>query len=105
MIRQISVRNFRCLKEVDLQCDSLVALVGPNGSGKSALLHALRFFFGEVDIDENDCWADDATQPVEVVLHLAVGEDDERLGPYRRDDGTIRVARRSTVTDSGRETS
>ena len=105
MIRQVSVRNFRCLKEVDLRCDNLVALVGPNGSGKSALLHALHFFFGEVDVDEEDCWADDATLPVEVALQLAVGEDDERLGPYQRVDGTIWVARRSTVTESGRETS
>lgn len=103
MIRQLSVRNFRCLRAVDLRCDGLVALVGPNGSGKSALLHAFRFFFDEVELDEEDCWADDATQPVEVALSVALN-DDERFGPYRRDDGTIWVARRSTATESGRET-
>lgn len=55
MIKTISIKNFRCLREFDIESSSLVALIGPNGSGKSAVLHALRFFFGEMTIDDADC--------------------------------------------------
>lgn len=102
MIRSISVRNFRCLREVDLECSNLVALIGPNGSGKSALLHALRFFFGDLALDEADSWGDDPALTMEVVLRLEVGQEDDDLAPFLDDTGTIWVARRSVPNDGGR---
>ena len=105
IIRQVSVRHFRCLKEVDLDCSGLVALIGPNGSGKSALLHALRFFFGDLALDEADSWGENPALTVEVALRVEVGHEDEDLAPFLDDAGTIWVARRSVPLDGGRRTS
>jgi predicted ATPase len=43
MITRLQVRNFKSLRDVDLELGSLNVLVGPNMSGKSNLLDALRF--------------------------------------------------------------
>lgn len=37
------VRNFRALREVDLDLDEVTCVVGANGSGKTTLLFALEF--------------------------------------------------------------
>ena len=42
MITRIAVRNFRSLRNVQLDLGSLTVLIGPNGSGKSNVLDALR---------------------------------------------------------------
>lgn len=102
MIRRVSVRNFRCLRQVELDCSNLTALIGPNGSGKSALLHALRFFFGDLAIDEADTWGDDPDLTVEVALVLEIGQDEDALSPFLN-DGTIWVARRSSSQDGNRQ--
>lgn len=44
MITRLQVRNFKSLREMDLELGSLNVLVGPNMSGKSNILDALRFF-------------------------------------------------------------
>lgn len=105
MIRRVSVRNFRCLREVDLDCSGLVALIGSNGSGKSALLHALRFFFGDLELDEADCWGEDPGLTVEVSVTIDVGHDDADLAPFLDEGGTIWVARRSVPLEGRRELS
>ncbi len=94
MIRRVSVRNFRCLRAVDLDCSGLVALIGTNGSGKSALLHALRFFFGDLALDDADTWGEDPDLTVEVALTAEIGNEDRALAPFL-DNGAIWVARRS----------
>ena len=44
MLRRIQARNYRCLRDLDIQLDrGLHVLVGPNGSGKSALLDVITF--------------------------------------------------------------
>lgn len=41
MISKVSIRNFKCLRDVQIDLERFAALVGPNGSGKSSILHAL----------------------------------------------------------------
>ncbi len=43
MISRLAIRNFRSLKDVELQPGRLTVLIGPNGSGKSNVIDALRF--------------------------------------------------------------
>lgn len=43
MIRRLQVKNYRCLRYVDLRLEAFHLLVGPNGSGKSTVLDALGF--------------------------------------------------------------
>ncbi|WP_130470396.1 AAA family ATPase [Candidatus Magnetaquicoccus inordinatus] len=43
MIKRIIIRNYRSIKEIDLELGQFHLLVGPNGSGKSTFLDALEF--------------------------------------------------------------
>ena len=40
-ISKIRIRNFKCIKKLDLELAPLTILVGPNGAGKSSILEAL----------------------------------------------------------------
>ena len=42
MITHLSVKNYRSLKDLELDLGPLVVLIGPNGSGKSNILDVLR---------------------------------------------------------------
>ena len=44
IIKLVSVKNFRSIRNETLHCDNLTVLVGGNGSGKSSFLHALDWF-------------------------------------------------------------
>jgi predicted ATPase len=41
VLRRVEIKNYRCLRDVDVQLAPLTVFVGPNASGKSALLEAL----------------------------------------------------------------
>ena len=41
-MRRIAVRNFRCLRDVEVELGKLNVLIGPNMSGKSSFIQALR---------------------------------------------------------------
>lgn len=42
MIEQVTIRNFRALKDVSVELRPLTVLVGPNDSGKSSFLQAIK---------------------------------------------------------------
>ena len=44
-LKTLRIRNFRCYKSIEIQVDSMHALVGSNNAGKSTVLHALDFLF------------------------------------------------------------
>lgn len=68
MLKRVRVRNYRCLKDVELLLGGLTILVGPNASGKSALLSALRTDFTRT-VHSNDVWSHDSS--------LAIGAEFE----------------------------
>src|SRR5437870_1147534 len=41
MINKVSIRNFKCLREVQIELERFSVFVGPNGSGKSSILQGL----------------------------------------------------------------
>ncbi len=43
MIRRIKIRDFKSIREVDLELDPVTVLVGRSGTGKSNLVQAIRF--------------------------------------------------------------
>lgn len=47
ILESVHVKNFRSIRDAELNCDSLTALVGANGSGKSTFLHAIQMFQGK----------------------------------------------------------
>ncbi len=44
MISKVSIRNFKCLRDVQIGLERFTVFVGPNGSGKSSILQGLDFF-------------------------------------------------------------
>ena len=46
-IIEVRVRNFRCLKAVDVFLDKLTVLIGRNNSGKTSFLDAMNFAIGD----------------------------------------------------------
>ena len=45
MINGARIRNFRCLKDVEIELKPLTIFIGPNGSGKSSILYAIYWFY------------------------------------------------------------
>jgi len=41
VIKRVTIGNFKCIKELDLELAPLTIFVGPNGSGKSSILEAI----------------------------------------------------------------
>lgn len=66
MIRTISVRNFKSLKDFRLDLNHNTALVGLNGAGKSTVLWELDFLSAsmrlgdaKVWLQRRDCWTEE----------------------------------------------
>lgn len=46
MIQKVSYRNFKVLRQVDIDLERFTVIVGPNASGKTSLLEGLHLMFG-----------------------------------------------------------
>lgn len=54
MIEKVHVKNFKGIRDLDLELKKLTVLMGPNNSGKSSVLHALAFLtqlLGDITFD------------------------------------------------------
>ncbi len=57
MLRKISIKNFRCLRDVSVPLSPLTVLIGPNDSGKSAFLAAIHQLIStEESFAPDDFW-------------------------------------------------
>jgi putative ATP-dependent endonuclease of OLD family len=85
-LRQVTVKNFRCLVDMTVPIDDNTVLIGENNSGKTAFLDALRIALprsiagrGGTPFDEYDyhmCNAGDSPQTCEgIILELWFRED------------------------------
>lgn len=95
-ISQISVKNFRSLKNETVDFEPYTCLVGANGSGKSAIIKALNlFFYGNTEgpdsgaiITAEDFHQRDTTNPirVEIVFDDLSDEAKDDLSHYVREN-------------------
>lgn len=44
-IKSVKIKNFRALRDTEIEFDSVTTFIGPNGVGKSTILRALDWFF------------------------------------------------------------
>lgn len=96
IVKELSVKNFRCLKEATLPCDPLTVLVGPNGAGKSSFLRALDLFFTPgANYTEDDLFARDPEDPIEVSVTFAdlSPDQEEQYAPYVQ-NGAVTVLKK-----------
>lgn len=63
------IRNFRSLRDVAVEFGAHTALIGGNGAGKSSILKAIeRFYSTARQLDADDFFGRDQSQPVEIEL-------------------------------------
>jgi predicted ATPase len=67
MLTRVQIKNFRCLRDVDVPLKPLTVLIGPNNTGKSSFLSAIRLLGeaterAQLQIQETDLWNFDFNQ-------------------------------------------
>ena len=70
-ITSLRIRNFRSIKELDIELGPTTVFIGPNNSGKTAILDALR-------IPLTRRWGQRGTGFTEYDIHLAAETDDPK---------------------------
>lgn len=96
-IKTVQIKNFRTLKDVEIDFDSVTTFIGPNGSGKSSVLRALDWFFNggkSGSLSDIDCSFGATSERIEVRVtfdQLTVN-DREALGKYATDSVTTFTA-------------
>lgn len=73
-LKKIYIKNFRSIKEQAItDIGSALLLVGKNNSGKSAILNAIRLFFGQYSIKEDDFHRSENTLEIICIFNLDDG--------------------------------
>jgi AAA15 family ATPase/GTPase len=74
----LRIKNFRCLKDIVLNCERLTILIGPNGSGKSSFLRALELFYNSsAKYTEEDFYNKNTAQPIIITVTFSDFTDKE----------------------------
>lgn len=107
-IKNISVKNFRSLKDVEIEFDDITTFIGPNGAGKSSVLRVLDWFFNGSkggDLTDEDCSYGAVEVPIEVrvTFDSLSAADRKVLGKYVTADTDTFTAWK-TRTPDGAET-
>ena len=93
-ISSITIRNYRCLRDVKIDVDDYGVFIGTNGSGKSSVFYALDWFFNGTTLHETDLFGFREGQPnppgssieVGVTFSNLTNMDRARLQQYGRGD-------------------
>lgn len=79
IIENIHIENFRSLKDVNINCDDLMAIIGRNGTGKSTVLYALDVFYNiAAQITEYDYFAKKVESEIKIRITYGNLRDDEK---------------------------
>lgn len=79
IIERIEIENFRSLKDIDIGCDDLTAIIGRNGTGKSTLLYALDVFYNvAAHVTEYDYFAKDSDKDIKIRVTYSQLREDEK---------------------------
>jgi predicted ATP-dependent endonuclease of OLD family len=89
-IRGISVKNYRCLRNIDVPIEDLSVLLGQNGCGKSCLLSALRLFYNtHVGVEIQDFYDQNINEDITITVHFSDLTPFEKklFSPYLEGEG------------------
>lgn len=101
-IKAVHIQNFRSILSVDIEFDSLTALVGRNGAGKSNILKATELFYLiNPRLSVEDFYNRDVTSPIEITLTFTDldADEKERFKSYIQND-ELSVVRVLTQTEN-----
>lgn len=95
-IKSVHIQNFRALKDVEVEFDSITTFIGPNGTGKSTVLHALDWFFNAKTamLSDTDCSSGATAEDIEVSVTFSdlTDRDREQLTKYAPPEATTFTA-------------
>lgn len=108
-IQTVKIENFRALRDVKIEFDSVTSFIGPNGAGKSTVLRALDWFFNrgkgqELTDDDYFFGANNEDITVQVTFADLTTADRAALGKYVTPDTKLFTAWKIHRADSGVET-
>ncbi|WP_443447251.1 AAA family ATPase [Glutamicibacter ardleyensis] len=104
-ISKVRIENFRSLKDVSIDFESITSFVGPNGVGKSSVLRALDWFFAPIGktplLDDDDVTHGCVGETIRVEVQFEGLSDDDRaeLGAYVSQDTSKFVAWKTRTID------
>jgi hypothetical protein len=79
IIENIHIENFRSLRDVDITCDTLTAIIGRNGTGKSTVLYALDAFYNvAAQFTEYDYFSKNTDAEIKIRITYGNLRDDEK---------------------------
>lgn len=104
-LERARIKNFRSLRDVEVELGAHTALIGGNGAGKSSILKAIEMFYStSKTCSADDFFGRDQTQPIEIELTFhQLSEQEEAAFEDRVRDGRLVVTRIfDKSTSSGR---
>lgn len=99
VIKNVHIKNWRSIKEIELEYQKVMIFIGQNNHGKSNLLSALLFFFGEIKYDDLDFNQNADELFVEVTFSNLDDFDKNQFKKYLTTENGIKV--RKTANKSG----
>ena len=76
MINRLIIKNYRSIKDLDIELRDLNAFVGPNSSGKTNILSAINLVIGDTypsvrSFEENDFYLRDESNPIHIEVRFS----------------------------------
>ncbi|MEU6798698.1 ATP-dependent endonuclease [Nonomuraea wenchangensis] len=104
-IRRVAIKNYRCLRDVDIRFEDITTFIGPNGVGKSAVLRALDWFFNGTSqtLSEDDVWAGAQDKQISVEVEFSDLTDVDRIALGKYAAGGVQTVRLSRRWENGRD--
>jgi len=99
-IEKIKIRNWRSIKEQDLQAQDLMVIIGQNNHGKSNLLSSILFFFGEIKHQDLDFHHGSTELSVELQFGELDDADKTTFKKYLTSDNKIVVRKTAFLCGS-----
>lgn len=106
-LQRLKIHNYRSIRDLDLECRTMVTLLGPNNHGKSNLLSALEFGLStSAKSSEEDFFThrDDDMFWVEMTFGELTEQEKNTFRRYVRSDGTVCVRKTCRRKDGGLDT-
>jgi hypothetical protein len=95
ILRRVRIKNFRSIRECDVELGPHTAILGGNGAGKSTVLRAIeRFYASSTNIELDDFYGRSTEAPIEIELTFGnLNAAELELFGSRVHDGEMAVVR------------
>src|SRR3979490_2693301 len=95
ILKRVSVKNFRSIRDVTVDVGNQMAIVGGNGAGKSTVLRAIDRFYGQsATVEADDFFGKQLNQQIEIALTFTnFNEVEQETFAARIQDGEMTVVR------------